>query len=58
MKIYVSHSAPDHAGEVEWFVVEAAPLSTVEDAVESLRAARRSVYELDVEPWNGKREGK
>lgn len=61
MKLYVSHGAdPD---EPDWFIVEpreghfrmsvlGTPI-TPEMEVASLLKARRSVYELDVEPFTG-----
>ena len=64
MKIQISHGAdPD-----DWFVVSPLPgatgrsvtgtVITSEMAVDSLRQAGRSVYELDVKPWQGHESGR
>jgi hypothetical protein len=61
MKIQVSHGAGLGFGDEspDWFIVEPLPGDvrhgiTNEMAVESLRRAGRSVYELDVVPWGGR----
>lgn len=66
MKIQVSHGADRGDGTVSWFVVEPLPGEektsvagtpiTNEMAVQSLRSARRTVIELDAEPWQGGRQ--
>lgn len=68
MRIQVSHSAPRADGTVDWFVVRPLPGEeessvagtpiTNELAVASLRAAGRSVIEVDAEPWQGHAGGR
>lgn len=54
MKIFISHSAcPPGEEPKEWFVVKANPLG-LEDEIESLISARRTVVAIDVEPRQSK----